>query len=83
MGIIAVAVGFDGISHKDHHIERRHVASAHGVTVDSLIDRRRQLGKKLRMFIGGNRAMQKRRRGGRRAGNLYAVMQSARDQLGA
>lgn len=69
MGIIAVAVGFDGISHKDHHIERRHVASAHGVTVDSLKDRRRQLGKKLRKFIGGNRAMQKRRRGGRRAGN--------------
>ena len=51
------------------------------MTVDSLENGRRQLGKKLRKLIGGNRAMQKRRRGGRRAGNLNAVMQSARDQL--
>ena len=57
MGIIAVAVGFDGIGHKDYHIERRHVASAHGVTVDSLENGRRQLGKKLRKLIGGNWAV--------------------------
>ena len=36
VGIITMAVRLDGIGHKDHHIERRHVAGAHRVTVDSL-----------------------------------------------
>ena len=76
-----MAVGLDGIGHKDHHIERCHVAGAHGVTVDSLENGRRQLGKQLRKFIGGNRAMQKWRRGGRRAGNLDAIVQRAGHEL--
>ena len=51
------------------------------MTVDSLENGRRQLGEKLRKLIGGNGAMQKRRRGGRRAGNLDAIVKRAGHEL--
>ena len=81
MGIVAVTIGFDSIGHEDHHIERRHIASAHGVTVDSLKDRRRKLGKELWKLISGNRSMQQRRGGRRRAGDLNTVVQRTGHQL--
>ena len=51
------------------------------MTIDSLKDRRRQLGKELRKFIRGNRTMQQRCCGQRRAGDLDAIVQRTRHEL--